>query len=80
MDYVELFSSDTKRCKTTDWARAKGAWCDREYDYNGRYWSRSPYSSSNIVWAVDVDSYFVSENPIYDAFIGVRPAITIKII
>ena len=84
MDYVELFSPDTKCCKTTDWARARGAWYDKDYDYNGRYWSRSPYSSSNIVWAVDMDGYFVSEGEdaplIYQAFIGVRPAITIKII
>ena len=42
-------SSDTRICKTTDWARARGVWysLNSSYLYNGNYWTRSPYSEAS---------------------------------
>ena len=39
-------STNTRYCKTTDWARARGAWysTSSSYLYNGYYWTRSPDS------------------------------------
>ena len=87
-DYID--STDTRYCKTTDWARARGAYCDCDtsssYLHNGFYWTRSPYSSGSSptndddvrVWYVDIDGQ-VSFSDCYYTNYGVRPAISIKI-
>lgn len=77
-------STDTRYCKTTDWARARGAYYytnSDSYLYNGDYWTRSPASSrSHIAWSVLGDGSLG-----YD-YLGVsitcnsvRPGLTIKI-
>ncbi|MCM1289574.1 MAG: DUF6273 domain-containing protein [Corallococcus sp.] len=64
-----------RQCVTTDYARARGAWCNNKF--NGSYWTRSPsseyyYCAWNVnsggylsVYAIDGDSHCV------------RPSITI---
>ena len=49
--------SDSRCCRTTDWARARGAFSENEatpnYNGNGYYWTRSPYSGqSDVTWCV----------------------------
>lgn len=41
--------TETRYCKTTDYARARGAKCSTEYEYlyNGYYWTRSPYVNNS---------------------------------
>ena len=73
--------STTRQCKTTDWARANGAWCstDSSYLYNGWYWTRSPDSSDSLgALRVEPEGDFSSGYVDY-SFHSVRPAITIKI-
>ena len=72
-------SSDTSRyCRTTDWARARGADFNTDSG-NGDYWTRSPYSDGGM-WSVGNSGYvngfyhFVDE-----ASVSVRPALSIKI-
>ncbi len=92
-NYGFLDSEDytkTRECKTTDWARARGAYCDCDtdssYQYNGFYWTRSPYSSGSSptndddvrAWYVDIDGQLNCSDAYYE-FNGVRPAISIKI-
>lgn len=84
-------SSTTRECNTTDWARARGALYTTSsldpYQYNGCYWTRSPYSDdSDYVWCVfangDLYVYlYLDDNPIEITYAGysVRPAIAIKI-
>ena len=74
---------DARRlCKTTDWARARGAWCDtRYYPYNGDYWTRSPCSGDydvacSVAYIGWVDS---AEWAVAQECVCVRPAISIKI-
>lgn len=83
-----LSDSDGKRCcRTTDWARARGAWyysSDSSYLYNGWYVTRSFWSqSSDFSWTIEGDgSLHKSEGCFlqqYD-FFSVRPAITLKIV
>lgn len=66
-------TSATRQCKTTDYARATGAWCNttNKLNYNGSYWTRSPSSEFNYCawnvnsagllssYAVDGDSHCV---------------------
>lgn len=75
-------SSNTRYCKTTDWARAKGAQCTSDspnYYYNGDYWTRSPsgYNSSYVY--VITDSGVIAHTEVYNSGMSVRPAITIRI-
>ena len=58
--FSTLTSSDnTRYCKTTDWARARGAYyytSSGAYQYNGYYWTRSPSSYySYYAWDPDFD-------------------------
>lgn len=76
--------SDTRYCKATDWARARGAsyTLDSSYLYNGYYWTRSPYSAdSDKASTVNIEGSIVSTNWAYvdNTYCCVRPAITIKI-
>ena len=73
--------SDTRCCKTTDWARARGAWYNTysgATGFYGMYWTRSPQSTySWYAWYVSVGSLTN-----YDARsenISVRPALSINI-
>lgn len=74
-------STETRYCKTTDWARARGAYCNigSSYLYNSSYWIRSPYSDdSNPVWTVYSDGSIYRSSD-YLTYLSVRPALTIKI-
>ncbi len=79
-------STDTRYCKTTDWARARGAWCSTvsPHLYTNIYWTRSPSSDSSYVACyVDYDGslYYDNAGATYvDATYGsVRAALIIKI-
>ena len=79
--------TDTRCCKTTDWARARGAWynsTDSSQLYNDFYWTRSPSSdSSNVACYVDSDGSIcyvdVGANHVGDTYGSVRAALTIRI-
>ena len=76
-------STDTRYCKTTDWARAMGAWCDTE-SYTDEYWTRSPCrNSSYVACYVECDGSLHTDSvgaTYVDATYGsVRAALTIKI-
>ena len=74
--------TDTRYCKTTDWVRARGANCDTysaSTEYNGIYWTRSPYSEDpGKAWYVSTDGSFYRWYISY-TYYSVRPAISIKI-
>ena len=74
-------STTTRQCKTTDWARANGAWysTDSSCLYNGYYWTRSPYSSySGYAWGVSNDGH-LSDSYVDDSGYSVRPSLRIKV-
>lgn len=74
--YVDYFNTDygfeweryntskTRECKTTDYARARGAWCNKDTSglkNNGSYWTRSPSSEfSYCAWNVNSAGYLSS--------------------
>lgn len=73
--------TDTRCCKTTDWARARGAYYIKwSYPYNGYYWTRSPFCEPGVAFSVYNDGklgvWYVD-----DKFGNscVRPALTVKI-
>ena len=83
-------STSTRYCKTTDWARARGAWSYISSDgiqSNGYYWTRSPYSGHGVYsWLADYDGSlgYVYVNNLgnghtYGHHSGVRPALTLKL-
>ncbi len=76
--------SATRYCKVTDYARARGAWCNIKTDmgsdflYNGSYWTRTPSSEFYYcAWNVNSGGY-LSQYVVDDDSHGVRPCITIK--
>ncbi len=70
-------STNTRYCRTTDWARARGAWYST--GYNGYYWTRSPRSDhSYSAWCVNDDGCLDgNRRPVNHKFVSVRPAIKI---
>ena len=76
-------STDTRCCRTTDWARARGAayyyTSSGSYQYNGYYWTRSPRSGySYYAWGVSYDGD-LSYNSVDFTLGSVRPGLSIKI-
>ena len=72
-------NNDTRCAKTTDWARARGAFYKTSNVFNGCYWLRSPYSgSSYFAWKVYRDGSLYS-GEVYYAHQCVRPCLTLKI-
>lgn len=76
-------STDTRYCRTTDWARARGAYyytsSGSYQQYNGCYWTRSPYSDrSDYAWGVNVGGCLYSDYVNYTNS-SVRPGLSIKI-
>ncbi len=75
-------STDTRCCRTTDWARARGVYyytSSGSYQYNGYYWTRSPSSNYyDYVWNVGYDG-FLDDNLVYITSSSVRPALSITI-
>ncbi len=73
-------STNTIYCKTTDYARARGAHynTNSSYQYNGWYWTRSPNSDySNDAWVVGDDGYLNGDYVHYPDF-SVRPALRLS--
>ncbi len=78
--------SVTRESKTTDYARARGAWCNIKTDlgtgglYNGSYWTRSCASEFYYcAWNVNSGGY-LSSYTVDGINHSVRPCIEIKII
>lgn len=76
--------TDTRCCRTTDWARARGARYDRaslSYFYNCIYWTRSPDSDSSYheVSIVNDEGALYASFTVNNTYVSVRPAITLKI-
>ena len=76
-------SSSTRYCKTTDWARARGAGYSTSsfYLYNGYYWSRSPrsYDYSGVAWLVYYQGGLYGYGGVRGTNLSVRPGLSIKI-
>ncbi len=68
--------SATRECVTTDYARARGAWCNTQN--NGSYWTRTPSSKYNYcAWNVNSGGY-LSEYAVDGGDHCVRPCITLS--
>ena len=78
---VKYFADATmKRCKTTDWARAGGAYADTSQ--YGSYWTRSPLSSnSDGAWYVHNDGGFYDggSSRVDFSIHSIRPSLSLKI-
>lgn len=75
-------ATNTRCCKTTDWARARGAYYDTNpsYLYNGHYWTRSPYNDRSYwAWHVYGDGTLYSRRSINLLIYSVRPGLSFKI-
>lgn len=75
-------STDTRCCRTTDWARARGAFYSNSGSdqYNGHYWTRSPDSGCPYyAWYVYCDGGLIFYDLVYDTALSVRPGLSIKI-
>ena len=72
----------TRYCKTTDWARARGAYysTESEYLYNGEYWTCSPFGGDSkgafVVGYAGSLGFYDIVNLTYHS---VRPGLSIKI-
>ena len=73
---------DSRKCKTTDYARATGAYYSKSNGetYNGYHWTRSPTSGyPNYVNYIRSDGDFLFNDNVSVAYRCVRPAIVIEI-
>ena len=73
--------SATRECKTTDYARATGAWCNATSKLlnNGSYWTRSPSGEYNYcAWNVN-SAGLLSQYAVDGNSHCVRPCITVYI-
>ncbi len=78
-------STNTRYCKTTDWARARGAYCVMDSStihngsYNGWYWTRSPSGNVfNSAWYVSIDGSLPECFPVSHTYFCVRPGLSLK--
>ena len=71
----------TRYGKPTDWARARGSYYNTSFSfqYNGYYWTRSPYSGDSCGAERVERSGYLASDYVYDASFSVRPAITISL-
>lgn len=74
-------STDTRCCKTTDWARARGAYysTSSSHLYNGVYWTRSPYSHYSYGALIVNDGGNLYGNHVVPTSYSVRPGLSIKL-
>ncbi len=74
-------STNTRCCKPTDWARARGAYYSTFSStlYNSTYWTRSPHSGYSYgAWVVNVGGNFYNGD-VYATVASVRPSLSIVI-
>ena len=73
--------ASARQCKTSDWARNKHGACNREADYAGTYWTRSPHSSmhNRVSYINGNDGNELTDEDYTRDYISVRPGITISI-
>ncbi len=77
--------SSTREAKTTDYARAVGAWChtrnnkDEESQANGSYWTRSPSGEYGYCATVVNSGGFMSTYAVDEESHAVRPAIYLSV-
>ena len=78
---TETGQTNTRSCKTTDWARARGSYYNTgSYPYNGLSWTRSPCGESYRAWEISYSGAFRSyDNVDGTSGASVRPALSIKI-
>ena len=76
-------ASSSRCCKTTDYARGRGACISTDYQtkFNGHYWTRSP-NSGNLHYAsyVRTDGVIHYDNNVSYSYLCVRPAIFINLV
>ncbi len=77
-------TTDTRYCKTTDWARVRGVRLGSQtgtYANNGYYWTRSPSGDfSDDAWYVNYDggfSYYYGQ--VHNTYLSVRPSLSLRI-
>lgn len=76
-------STETRYCKTTDWARAQGAQYDNQipsFLYNGNYWTRSPSIHDDYGVSYVVDDGHIYSSGVKDWGVSIRPSISIRIV
>ena len=81
ISYQEALNLENKTAKTTDYARALGAWNskDNSYLHNGAYWTRSPSSVFNYAsWNVNSGGH-LSEYSVDTVSFSIRPCIRISL-
>lgn len=74
--------NESRYCKTSDWARARGASynTDPSHLYNGYYWTRSPsHSYSNVSLSIMHGGQFSKYSIVQNNNMCARPALVIKI-
>ncbi len=84
LSYQEYLNLGNLECKTTDYARARGAWCYTKTAlgtstlYNGTYWTRTPTSEYYYcAWNINSGGY-MSAYTVDGKSHCVRPCITIS--
>lgn len=78
---TDSYAAKSRRCKTTEWARANGAWASLEDAYfgYGRYWTRSASPKGDYyAQAVDYNGSLGVEYVATTGF-GIRLAVTLKL-
>lgn len=75
------YDDKRRRCKTTDWARARGAFYDIHsyYLHNGKYWARSPDSSYSWSAVLVGEDGFIAYDYVASSDYSVRPALSLRI-
>lgn len=80
---ISTGSSDTRCCRTTDWARARGVYyytSSGSLQYNGYYWTRSSGGDrSYCAWYVEDNGLLYDLYNVNNTNCSVRPGLSIKI-
>lgn len=78
LSYQDYLKIDDRVCNTTDYVRAKGAWCNLD-GYSSSYWTRTPSSEYDYcAWNVNSGGY-LSEYAVDGNSHTIRPALSIII-
>jgi hypothetical protein len=78
-DYGFMSDSD-REAKTTDYARVRGSWANKDaYKNNGAYWTRTASEKYDYTVYVSTTSGFISEYAVNSGSNSVRPCISVKL-